>query len=239
MFRVGLLLSRYKSGKLPKAFKIVSSLSNWEEIVYLMRPETWTPHAMYQATRLFASNLKPRMAQRFYGLILMYAVREDIRVTKKVNYHLYMALKKALYKPAAWFKGMLLPLCESGCTLREAVIFGSVLSKVSVPVLHSSAALLKLAEMEYTGANSIFIRILLDKKYALPFRVVDSLVNHFLRFKHDRRQMPVLWHQSLLVFCQRYKEDLAPEQKEALLDLLRYQSHAQISPEVRRECTYH
>ena len=116
-----------------------------------------------------------------------------------------MALKKSLYKPAAFFKGLLLPLCESGdCTLREAAIIGSVLVKVSVPVLHSAAALLKIAEMEYTGANSLFIRILLDKKYALPYKVIDSLVFHFLGFKQDKREMPVLWHQSLLVFAQRY-----------------------------------
>lgn len=63
-----------------------------------------------------------------------------------------MALKKALYKPAAFFKGILFPLCESGnCTLKEAAIVGSVIAKVSIPVLHSSAALLRLAEMDYTG----------------------------------------------------------------------------------------
>ena len=71
---------------------------------------------------------------------------------------------------------------QSGtCTLREALILCSVLSKTSVPMLHSSAALLKVAEMDYSGANSIFIRTLLDKKYALPYRVVDAVVNHFLR----------------------------------------------------------
>ena len=50
-------------------------------------------------------------------------------------------------------------------------------------MLHSSAALLKVAEMDYSGANSIFIRTLLDKKYALPYRVVDAVVNHFLRYE--------------------------------------------------------
>lgn len=32
--------------------------------------------------------------------------------SRKLNYHLYQALKKAMYKPAAFFKGILLPLCE-------------------------------------------------------------------------------------------------------------------------------
>ncbi|CAG8488755.1 3014_t:CDS:2 [Ambispora gerdemannii] len=233
--KVGTLLSRYKSSKLPKAFKIIPSLSNWEDILYLTRPENWTANATYQATRIFAS-VKPKQAQRFFDLVLLEKTRDDIQENKKLNYHLYMALKKALYKPAAFFKGILFPLCESGtCTLKEAAIIGSVIAKVSIPVLHSSAALLRLAEMEYSGPNSLFIRILLDKKYALPYKVVDALVFHFLQFKKDERMMPVLWHQSFLVFAQRYKQDLTPEQKEALLDLLKYKAHNLISPEIRRE----
>ncbi|KAI9145125.1 Bystin-domain-containing protein [Paraphysoderma sedebokerense] len=233
--KVGILLSRYKSGKLPKAFKIIPSLANWEDVLYITRPDEWTPNAMFEATKIFISNFNANMAQRFLNLVLLERVRDDINRTKKLNYHLYMALKKALYKPAAFFKGILLPLCEGNCTLREAAIIGSVLAKVSVPALHSSAALLKIAEMDYTGSNSLFLRVLLDKKYALPYKVVDSLIFHFLRFKHDERTLPVLWHQCLLVFVQRYKQDLTPEQKEALLDLLKYKNHEGITPEVRRE----
>ncbi|XP_038235399.1 bystin [Dermochelys coriacea] len=230
------VLSKYRSGKLPKAFKIIPALSNWEQILYITEPETWTAAAMYQATRIFSSNLKERMAQRFYNLVLLPRVRDDIAEYKRLNFHLYMALKKALFKPGAWFKGILIPLCESGtCTLREAIIIGSILAKCSIPVLHSSAAMLKLAEMEYSGANSIFLRLLIDKKYALPFRVVDALVFHFLTFQTDRRTLPVLWHQSLLTFAQRYKEDLSSEQKEALLELLKFHCHPQISAEIRRE----
>ncbi|XP_072280193.1 bystin [Pyxicephalus adspersus] len=230
------VLSTYRSGKLPKAFKIVPALANWEQILYITEPETWTAAAMYQATRIFSSNLTERMAQRFYNLILLPRVRDDIAEYKRLNFHLYMALKKALFKPGAWFKGIIIPLCESGtCTLREAVIIGSILTKCSIPVLHSSAAMLKIAEMEYNGANSIFLRLLIDKKYALPFRVLDGLVFHYLAFRSDRRELPVLWHQSLLTLCQRYKEDMSSEQKESLLELLRIHSHPQISNEIRRE----
>ncbi|XP_055073370.1 bystin-like [Misgurnus anguillicaudatus] len=233
---VNKVLSKYRSGKLPKAFKIIPALSNWEQILYLTEPETWTAAAMYQATRIFSSNLKERMAQRFYNLVLLPRIRDDIAEYKRLNFHLYGALKKALFKPGAWFKGILLPLCESGtCTLREAIIIGSILTKCSIPVLYSSAAMLKLAEMEYNGANSIFLRLLLDKKYALPFRVLDALVAHFLAFRTEKRTLPVLWHQSLLTLVQRYKADLSSEQKDALLELLKIQTHPQISVEIRRE----
>lgn len=67
---------------------------------------------MYAATRIFACNLTDKMAQRFYNLVLLPRVRDDIAEYKKLNFHLYQALKKALYKSAAFFKGFLLPLCE-------------------------------------------------------------------------------------------------------------------------------
>ena len=249
--RVGELLSRYKSGPLPKAFKIVPSLPAWEDVLYITNPETWTPHATLAATRIFVSNFKPAQCERYYKLVLIDKIRDEIRENKKVSYQTYEAIKKSIYKPAAFFKGILFPLCDGGgVTLKEAAIIGSVLSKVSIPVLHSAAALLRLAEMEYTGPNSLFIRILLDKKYALPYKVIDALVYHFLQFADKERgvevtrtrngivgerRMPVLWHQSLLVFAQRYKRDMTPDQKLALIDLIRVQRHPGIEPDIRRE----
>ncbi|KRT80530.1 hypothetical protein AMK59_6734, partial [Oryctes borbonicus] len=249
------ILRKYRSGKLPKAFKIIPSLKNWEQILYITDPPSWSAAAMYQATRIFASNLKEKMAQRFYNLVLLPRIRDDLAEYKRLNFHLYQALRKALFKPGGFMKGnifilfscavnrnrtiilgFLLPLLESGtCTLREAIIVGSVIAKNSIPILHSSAAILKIAEMDYTGANSIMLRIFLDKKYALPYRVVDAVVFHFLRFERDSRELPVLWHQAFLTFVQRYKADISSEQRDALLHLLKKQSHPTISLEIRRE----
>ena len=196
--------------------------------------------------------------------VLLDQVREDIHETKKLNVHLYNALKKALYKPSAFFKGFLFPLLIEGtCTLREATIISSVCARVSIPVLHSAAALLRLTEIaaeqtsssntESSGATNIFLRILLEKKYALPYKVIDSLVFHFLRFRATTEangpngmsdasrlgsndfKLPVLWHQCLLAFAQRYRNDITEDQREALLDLLLVRGHKDIGPEVRRE----
>ena len=191
--RIGLLLSRYKSGKLPKPFKILPTLPSWPILLSLTHPETWTPNACYEATRIFVSS-KPATVQEFLNTVILDRVRSDIHETKKLNVHLYNSLKKSLYKPAAFFKGFLFPLVGSGtCTLREAHIISSVLVRVSVPVLHSAAALLRLTEIaaeqtsatstESAGATNIFIRVLLEKKYALPYKVIDGLVFHFLRYR--------------------------------------------------------
>ncbi|CAM6088566.1 unnamed protein product [Calypogeia fissa] len=233
---VGKLLSRYRAGKLPKAFKIVPSLCNWEEILALTEPHKWTPNAMYEATRMFASNLNARMAQRFYNLVLLPHVREDIQEHKRLHFATYQALKKAMFKPSAFYKGILLPLCQSRtCNLREAVIIGSVIEKVSIPVLHSSVALLKMSEMEYCGTTSYFMKLLMNKKYALPYRVLDGLVAHFVRFTNEERDLPVIWHQCLLTFVQRYKNELSEEDKENLKRVMRQHRHYLVTPEIHRE----
>ncbi|KAL8429676.1 hypothetical protein ACSSS7_006451 [Eimeria intestinalis] len=166
-------LARYRSGKMPKAFRVIPRLNAWEEVLVLTNPPMWSKQATREATRIFCSNLKEGMAQRFLCTILLPAVRDDIAENKKLNYHLYMALKKSLFKPGAFFKGIYLPLAIDGCTIREAVIVGSVVSKVSIPVLHGAAALCRLAAVtpeEWAPSVSHLMTVLIDKKYSLPIQ---------------------------------------------------------------------
>ncbi|XP_003377618.1 sodium-dependent acetylcholine transporter [Trichinella spiralis] len=143
--KVGKVLSIYRSGSIPKAFKIIPRLPNWEQVLYLTEPDRWTAAAMYQATRLFSSNM-----------------------------------------PA-------------------------------------TAGMLCLAEKEYSLAVSYFLKILMEKKYTLPYIALDGIFNHFMRFINVKKTLPVLWHETLLCFVQNYKSDLSSEQREALLDLIRNQ----------------
>ncbi|KAF9451994.1 Bystin-domain-containing protein [Macrolepiota fuliginosa MF-IS2] len=241
--KLGLFLHKYKSGPLPKLFKVIPSLPAWARMLALTSPENWSPHACLAATRIFISSMKPPQAQLFLGVVLLDAIREDIHQNKKLNVQYYEALKRSLYKPGAFFKGIIFPILDQGCTLKEATIVASILARTKIPVLHASAALLRIAEMDYSGPNSLFIRVLIDKKLELPYKVVDALVFHFIRLSNsykaksrgDSEKLPVLWHQSLLVFCQRYASDLTPDQKDAILDVVRATPHPQIGPEIRRE----
>lgn len=251
--QVGELLARYRSGKLPKAFKIIPTLQNWEDVLYVTQPESWSTQAVYEATVVFMSTLPAKECQVYVNDVLLARFKAELDPLlptkpgsgpKTLSPHIYRALKKSLYKPAAFFKGFLLPLAESGsCTLREATIASSVLAKTSVPALHSAAALLRLAEYEhYSPPISVFLKTLLEKKYALPYKVVDSLVWHFSRFrvtkaesKKGSSKLPVLWHQTVLAFAVAYKNDITDEQRDLLFELLKTQTHAAITPEIRRE----
>lgn len=113
--RVGLIMSRYKSGPLPKAFKMIPALPQWARILALTNPTQWTPHATQAATRIFISNLKPPQARIYLEGVLLERVRTNIADSydgKKLDVHLFEALRKALYKPGAFFKGILLPLVQ-------------------------------------------------------------------------------------------------------------------------------
>jgi essential nuclear protein 1 len=52
------------------------------------------------------------MCNSFFNLVLLPRVRQDIEDNKRLNYHLYQAIKKSIYKPLAFFRGVLLPLAE-------------------------------------------------------------------------------------------------------------------------------
>lgn len=183
--KIGQILSTYTHGKLPKLFKVLPSLRNWEDVLFVTNPEKWTPHAVYEATKLFVSNLQANEAQKFVEMVLLERFRTSIEDSEdhSLNYHIYRALKKSLYKPGAFFKGFLFPLVDSHCSVREATIAASVLAKISVPVLHSSVALTQLVQRDFKPSTTVFIRVLIEKKYALPYQTLDELVFYFMRFR--------------------------------------------------------
>lgn len=136
------------------------------------------------------------MAQRFYSLVLLPAVRENIAQYKKLAVQLYMAIKKSIFKTSAFYKGFLLPLAEDA-TAREAIIVGSILQKMSIHPLESAAAIMKLVEMPYSVGNGYFLKTLLAKRYTLPTQVVRALVNFFVKYAKEEEgfeTMPVMWH---------------------------------------------
>lgn len=59
--------------------------------------------------------MKPPQAQLFLSVVLLDAIREDIQSNKKLNVHYYECLKRALYKPGAFFKGIVFPMLEVSC----------------------------------------------------------------------------------------------------------------------------
>ena len=234
------ILHNYSSGKLPKAFNILPVTENWEELIELTRPNDWSAQAMYEGTVMFCSNLNAALAERFYSVVLLPAVRADIKRNGKLNIHFYKCLKKALFKPSAFFKGIILPLSDS-TSAKEASIIGSIIKKCSIPLVHSSACIMKLMDKclnKISMGALFFIKTLLLKKYALPTPVKVALVKFFQKFYDYTAALPVLWHQTLLTFVQIYKLDLSDEEKGSLRQLVNKQNHHLITDDIVKELNF-
>ncbi|EGR34836.1 hypothetical protein IMG5_000640 [Ichthyophthirius multifiliis] len=226
-------MSHYRSGKLARAFIIIPSLEQWEKVLELTKPSEWTPQAVEASVRVFSSNLDGHRAKIYYQTVLLPALKKDIKKNKKLNAHYYQALKKAIYKPAAWFKGIIFPLLnDPETTVKEAQIVCSLLNKMTVPVMHSSACLLRLCYMGFSGPACIVMKTLIEKKYALPNRVVEGLFQYFIQLIEETKALPVVWHQMLLKFCEFYSGHLNDDQKKQLKVLVKRQYHQLISPEI-------
>lgn len=234
---IGKGLHIYKKGKIPKAFKIIPSLTNWEEVLSLTNPQNWSPAAMYEAVCIFASSLNPKMVQRFYNLVLLPAIRQNVQKWKRLNFHYYRSLKKSMSTPAAFFKGIVLPLAADNCSLPEAIILCSVLgTSCPIPAMHSCCCIVRLCTMRpWYGTTSILLATMLSQKYALPVQVVSQVVAHFAAFQADDRVLPVVWHRSLLVFVQRYRFQLTDVQRKQLKDLNKVHFHEGVGSEIHRE----
>jgi essential nuclear protein 1 len=215
---------------------------NWEELLNITEPFNWTPAAMYEATIKFSSS-EVLMTNIFYEKYLLPAIRNDIKIHKKLNVHYYNCLKRCIFKPSAFFKGIIFPLSKN-LSSKEAAIIGSILRKCSIPVNHSSAALIELIKLCKNGKNGIsfgalyFMKILLMKKYAFPIFVKEELCKFFLSYENFKEKLPVMFHQVLLIFVQFYKLDLTPDEKNKLKIFNEKKGHYAIQNEINKELNY-
>lgn len=230
--KVGELLSKYRSGKLPRALYVLPMLPNYKELLEVMLPARWTPAAVYEATKVFV-NGKNEPLRFFLSEVLVPSLRNSIQRYKKLHPHLYEAVIKAIYKQQEFICGVVLPLCDMpSTTLKEAEIVSSAINKKRFPLLHTAAALVRLSEREYTSIVGCFINSFLRKKGQLPFQTLDALFVSFYLQKNNEEDLPVLWHQNLLLFTRFHTQTLSFEQKEMLLELIEKKKHHQITQEI-------
>lgn len=241
---LGKILNQWTSGKLPKLFHVLPALEQWRDYIVFTRPQNWTPHAMFEAVSLFTSNLNNTLIEIFYKEFLVPYIRLNIKRHSKLNVYLYNGLKKALFKTAGFFKGIIFPLAET-LTAKEANIIGSILKKCSIPSAHSASAIMKLFDLNglerISHGHFFFIKLLLSKKYALPTPVKAGIINFLVKFvehNSNRSQLPVIFHQVLLIFAQTYKFDLTEEERKNVKSICTKFNHPIISPLVIKEVDY-
>ena len=227
--KVGLILSRYKSGKLPKALKVVPSMKNWVDLLQLTTPEDWTPNASFQIVRSFIPLLPESQCETFVKIFIYPRILKEFGENKELNVHIYNSIKLIIYRPASFYKGLVLPLCkDKKFSLKRASIISSIISKCSIPLLSSSAAVIFLTKLEFTSPRGLIIKAIVEKNYAFPEKVVSQIVN-FLE-KVDRRHVCVIFFQLLHSLVTKYCDTMSNNHAERLLILAKKCVHNDITP---------
>ena len=253
--KIGELLCKYRSGKIPDSFSVLPRVQRWEDLLKLTNPDRWTPHATLKATNIFVGAPESARTLHFFKYYLLPRVLKEISEKGKLDYHLYEALKKGLFRPAIWFRGILFPFMRGEFqltdrlgnrpnpnmpgkgTIKQAQILASVIMKKSIPNLHASAAILKSLQFQYNGPVGVIIKIFIDKKFALPLSVINALAQYFPKFAGQTEQkMPVLWFQTILSFAKSYRKYLSEGEKTLLKNLVRKRiKHSALSKEIVKE----
>ena len=173
----------------------------------MTNPPNWTPNAFFEITRIFVSKTESERTLKFFSDYLLPRVMSDLRLGKKLNYHLFRSLQKGLYRPASWFRGIFsVFLSHPEATIKQAQILAAVLMKTSFPSEHACAVIQRCIQSPFTGPLNVILKILIEKKFALPRKVISSLVDWFVSFQNNPnvKVMPVLWYEFLKSFLKLY-----------------------------------
>lgn len=222
--RTSLLLKIYRSGKVPKLLKSLPMLKNFEEILWLLRPDSWSPQALYIITRLFVSRLDNLQMGRFLSQILAPRLQEAVFRSKKISSHLFLSLKVSTNRSKNFFSSLLFPILRGqSCTLKEAIILGSIINRASFLQENVIWSLINLLDDPCTPPKLILIRIFLSKNYTLPYRVLDILLDFF--FKNSVISKNSNFKKCVFIFFRNYSNFISNEDKKRIyrMRILNYQ----------------
>jgi len=213
--RASLFLKVYRSGKLPKIVRLLPSLRNFEEIIWLTRPDIWSDQAMLSITRSFLPRLDKAQMSRYYSLILAPRFQESIFNQQICSSHIQKTIKLSTNFPFTFFSSLILPICDSKeCSLREGAALGSILYKYHFSSLVVITLIIRLLENPITQTKCLMLRIIISKNYLIPHRILDLFVD-FFTLNNNRIFFPH-YRTLLLIFLRNYTSFLSNEDKQKI-----------------------
>lgn len=235
------VLRLHKSGKLPKAVNALASqkIPDWLDLLYLSEPLKWSPNALLAVTKLFAQTSDDKKCETFYGEVLLEYVEDALEKAKNLPPMLWKSLIAAARRPKCFIRGVLLPLSQSSCTQKEARIISLIVRRVKLPRDHANAFIIAICQGDISLVRTIFLAGMVSRGQALAIQAIDAILNYFLRFDAIDEKQPLLWHQALLDFVQKYGVELLFEQRDHLEMLLQKHKHEKITPEILKYLSEH
>jgi len=213
--RASLFLKVYRSGKLPKIVRILPSVRNFEEIIWLTRPDIWSDQAVLSITRSFLPRLDKAQMSRYYSLILAPRFQESIFNQQISSNHIQKAIKLSTKFPFTFFSSLILPICDSKeCSLKEAAVLGSILYKYHFSSLVIMTLIIRLLDNPITQTKCLMLRIIISKNYLIPHRILDLFVDFFT--SNNKKIFSPHYRTLLIIFLRNYTSFLSNEDKQRI-----------------------
>jgi essential nuclear protein 1 len=214
--RASLFLKVYKSGKMPKIIKLMPSLKNFEEIIWLTRPDIWSDQAIFSVTHSFISKLDKNQMGRFFSLVLAPRFQETIFNSNRYSIHIQKTMKMSTRFPSVFFSSVFLPMCESkNCSLKEGAVLGMILSNYHFNPSSILSVLIRLLKPPVTPVKCLLMRTILCKNYIIPHRTLDLLVDFFI--SNRKKIFFSQFKTFFIVFLKNYSIHLSSEDKRKII----------------------
>jgi len=216
--RTSLFLKVYKSGKIPKIIKLLPSLKNFEEILWLTRPDIWSDQAIFSITRSILPKLDKVQMSRFFSLVLTPRFQETIFNSSQYSIHIQKTIKISIRFSTVFLSSVFLPLCESkSCSVKEGAVLATIISKYHFNPSLLFSVLLRMLKPPITSIKCMIMRAILCKNYVVPHRILDSLVDFFVlnRNKIFSSQFKTFF----IVFFRNYAIYLSNEDKKKVINI--------------------
>jgi essential nuclear protein 1 len=213
--RTGIILKVYRSGKVPKIVKIIPLFENFEDLIWYTRPDRWSTRALFIVSKIFIKKLNNFETKRFLTLIFLPRLQECIFKKENLNLYIPFISKIANLNPKIFFSSIILPFFTSSrCCKTESVVLSLILLKISFQTKHISWALIKLLKTSQNSPKYIILRTLLAKNYNFSYRILDVLVDFFI--KNKKRTKNVFFLKCYIIFLKNYSKFLSLEDKNRL-----------------------
>jgi len=211
--RASLFLKVYRIGKIPKIFRILPNLKNFEEIILLTRPDIWSDQAILSVTRSFLPRLDKTQLSRFYTLVLAPRFQESIFNQQLCSTHIQKAIKLSTNFPFIFFSSIILPICDSKkCSTREGAILSSILYKYHFSSTVIMTVVARLLKNPPTLTKCLVLRIIISKNYLIPHRIIDLFVDFFTL--NNKKNFSPHYKTLFLIFLRNYTTFLSNEDKQ-------------------------
>mmetsp|Transcript_19372 Transcript_19372/g.30275 ORF Transcript_19372/g.30275 Transcript_19372/m.30275 type:complete len:236 (-) Transcript_19372:2281-2988(-) len=210
------VLRSYRGGKIPRIVMILPLVKNFEEFLWLLRPDLWSSEAICSISLKFFSIMEDYQLHRFIIQIFVPRLQEIIFKRKIIPSIFFKTLKKISMKPGLIGPSVIFPLIDNKtCTIKEYLTLYGILKLIKLKKNELNSIFSYILNAPFNPKLCLIIRSLITKNQPLSLEVIDKLSDWFAKNYHTKRDEKVKI--CFLLFIKYYGKYITNEDKRKLI----------------------